>query len=94
MATELIKTRYEELYYWTSEHKAEVDFIISNNDNEIIPIEVKSGFSREKKSLKVYIENYKPKISIRLSPRNFTKDGSFANIPLYAIPFLTWKNKY
>ena len=93
VASELTKTGYEDLFYWTSNFEAEVDFIIFNNENEIIPIEVKSGLSRRKKSLNVYIEKYKPNMSIRLSPRNFTRDGELANIPLYAIPFLNWKNK-
>ncbi len=94
VATELTKAGYEELFYWSSDYEAEVDFVISDNENDIIPIEVKSGFSRHKKSLKVYIQKYKPKISIRLSPRNFIKDENFINIPLYAIPYLNLNHKY
>ncbi len=90
VAAELTKTGYEELFYWASNFEAEVDFIISNNENEIIPIEVKSGLSRQKKSLRVYSEKYNPNLLLRLSPRNFAKDGNLVNIPLYAIPFLNY----
>ncbi len=88
VSNELIKIGFEELFYWTSNFEAEIDFIISNNKNNIIPLEVKSGLSRQKKSLKVYADKYKPELLIRISPRNFTKDCSFVNIPLYAITFL------
>ncbi|MCK5672183.1 MAG: DUF4143 domain-containing protein, partial [Spirochaetales bacterium] len=87
-AAELMKAGFEELFYWTSNYEAEVDFVISTNENIIVPIEVKSGMSKQKKSLKVYEEKYNPEIMVRVSPRNFVKDGVFVNIPLYAIPFL------
>ncbi len=88
-ASELIKSGFQELFYWTSKYEAEVDFVITNRDNKIIPIEVKSGLSRQKKSLRIYDEKYNPEIMVRLSPRNFIQDKNFVNIPLYAIPFLS-----
>ncbi len=73
-----------ELYYWSSEGKAELDFIIQR-DNDIYPIEVKSGESLKKKSLLVYINKYKPTLSIRCSPMNLKRDGSILNIPFYLL---------
>lgn len=87
-AAELIKAGFEELFYWTSKFEAEVDFIIPNNENTVVPVEVKSGMNKQKKSLKIYSEKYNPEIMVRLSPRNFMRDGNFINIPLYAVPFL------
>lgn len=87
-AVELIKAGVEELFYWTSKYEAEVDFVVSTNKNIIVPLEVKSGMSKQKKSLRIYEEKYHPEFLVRLSPRNFVKDGNFINIPLYAIPFL------
>lgn len=70
-------------YYWESERGAEVDFIIQRN-GAIIPIEVKSADNTQAKSLKVYIENYKPLYAIKLSAKNFGfKDGK-KTVPLYA----------
>ena len=40
-------------YYWESEGKAEVDFIIQDKTGHIVPIEVKSSENVKAKSLKV-----------------------------------------
>lgn len=71
------------LYYWTYGRNAEVDFIIYNNDG-IIPVEVKSGDNVRSTSLKFYINENKPKYSIRLSTRNFGFENNIKSIPLYA----------
>ena len=84
VANEIKKINEENLYYWTSKHDAEVDFILQNQ-NKLYPIEVKSGMSRNKKSLRSYADKYKPEKLIRISPRNFTIDNNFINLPLYAI---------
>lgn len=84
VANELINSGCKKLYYWTSKSDAEVDFIYEQN-NEIFPIEVKSGMSRNKKSLISYDNKYNPKLIYRLSPRNFTKSEKFINLPLYAV---------
>jgi predicted AAA+ superfamily ATPase len=73
-----------DIFYWTSKSEAEVDFILSMDGN-IFPLEVKSGLSRRTKSLRIYAEKYSPQKVFRTSPRNFTEDGDFINIPLYAI---------
>lgn len=72
------------LFYWTAKSDAEVDFLMQYAD-EIFPLEVKSGTSTNMKSLRSYINKYHPKLSFRLSPRNFIKSGDFINIPLYSI---------
>lgn len=73
-----------QLFYWTSEGRAEVDFIV-DIDGSPLPIEVKSGQSTKKKSLLFYCKKYSPKIAIRASLMNITLNDSFLNIPLYAI---------
>ena len=83
VASELITTGKEKLYYWTSNNSAEVDFIFQKDD-KILPLEVKSGLNRNKKSLRRYAEKYHPEYIYRVSPRNFTKDNDFINLPLYA----------
>lgn len=84
-----------QLFYWTSEGKAEVDFIVDIHGSPS-PIEVKSGLSTKKKSLSIYCDKYSPKISIRISPMNSVLNGSLLNIPLYAINELPrlLNNKY
>jgi len=83
----LVHIDLEEVFYWTSKSEAEVDFIVPIG-NEIFPLEVKGGFSRRIKSLRVYADKYHPAVIFRTSPRNFTRDGDFTNIPLYAVSLL------
>ena len=70
-------------YYWESARGAEVDFVIQR-DGAIIPIEVKSADNTQAKSLKVYIENYKPNYAIKLSVKNFGFEDNKKAVPLYA----------
>ncbi len=84
VASELVANGTNGIFYWTSGNDAEVDFIIQK-ENEVIPIEVKSGLSRNTKSIRSYADKYKPKMLYRLSPRNFIQSGNFVNLPLYGI---------
>jgi len=83
VATELIASGNKDLFYWKSKSDAEVDFIIQSG-NEIFPVEVKSGLSRNLKSLRSYAQKYQPTFVIRISPRNFIEKNDFINLPLYA----------
>lgn len=70
-------------YYWESERGAEVDFVIQR-DGKLIPIEVKSADNTKAKSLKVYMETYKPEYAIKLSAKNFSFQDGKKTVPLYA----------
>lgn len=83
VASELVAGGVRDLHYWTSKSDAEVAFILQHH-NAIFPLEVKSGLNRNIKSLRSYADKYYPKRIYRTSPRNFTRDGDFVNIPLYA----------
>jgi len=84
VAQELASARDNSLFYWTSKSDAEVDFILESG-KEIYPLEVKSGSSRNTKSLQSYASKYNPGKIIRTSPRNLIQSDNFLNIPLYAI---------
>ncbi len=83
IAEELVHSGYR-LYYWASEGRAEVDYIIEQ-EGLIYPLEVKSGNSSKKKSLKVYGDTFHPTMLIRSSPMNLRKDGKVLSCPLYLI---------
>ena len=83
VAQQLVAYGYKDLFYWTSKSDAEVDFILQIN-NDVYPVEVKSGTSRNLKSLRSYANKYAPKFIYRNSPRNFIQSEDFVNIPLYA----------
>ena len=70
-------------YYWESKRKAEIDFIIKRDD-KLIPIEVKAADNVMAKSLRTYIETYKPTYAIKLSTKNFGYKDNIKTIPLYA----------
>ena len=68
--------------YWSSDGKAEVDFLIQHY-NEIIPIEVKSDENVRSKSLTQYYQTYQPKLRVRYSLKNLKLDDGLLNIPLF-----------
>lgn len=70
-------------YYWESERDAEIDFIIQREGN-IIPVEVKSADNTRAKSLKIYMDSYKPAYAIKLSAKNFGFEDGKKTVPLYA----------
>ncbi len=74
-------------YYYTFNNRYEIDFLLQYK-NEIIPIEVKSSENINNTSLKVYNEKYNPKIRVRFSMRNLTKDDNLINIPLFMVEYL------
>ena len=68
--------------YWSSGNQAEVDFLIQYQ-NQIIPVEVKSGESIRGKSLSLYRKQFQPSISIRFSLQNLRLDNGLLIIPLF-----------
>lgn len=63
---------------------AEVDFLLAYDDH-ILPLEVKSGLSKRKKSLQIYNQKYHPNVLLRASLLNLRQDGIVRNYPLYMI---------
>jgi len=78
------------LNYWKSKKDAEIDFLL-NIDGNVIPVEVKSATNTKAKSLKIYIEKYNPKYSIKISSRNFGFVNNIKSIPLYSVYLLSDK---
>lgn len=84
VAQTLTASIHSGLYYWKSEGTAKIDFLIDCN-NHILPLEVKAGTSRQKKSLLVYADKFEPHLLLRTSLLNLCKNGKVLNIPLYAL---------
>ena len=72
-----------ELFYWESESKAEVDFVIMKH-GKIFPIEVKSSENTRSYSLNSYIKKFNPDYAIRISGKNFGFENGIKSVPLYA----------
>lgn len=81
------KLKDKDLYYWTAEGsaKAEVDFIVQDDEKYIIPIEVKAVTAKHARSITQYCKYYDPEKSVLTS----LDDMSERIIPLYAF----WKFK-
>jgi uncharacterized protein len=71
-------------HYWTSDARAEVDFVLTLGDS-LLPVEIKSGNSLHSKSLRLYMERYHVEQSLRISPLNLRLDGGILNVPLSMI---------
>ncbi len=84
VAQELLATKQQKPYYWTSEGTAEVDFLLEE-ESEIYPLEVKSGASQKKKSLLIYKQKNTTAKLIRTTTMNLKHDGEIYNYPLYLI---------
>ena len=77
----------KQLYYWHREKRgssAEVDYLMELN-NQVVPLEVKSGSTGKMQSLNLFIEEKKSSKGIRISLENFSKYGKITVIPLYAV---------
>jgi predicted AAA+ superfamily ATPase len=75
------------VFYWENDRSkglAEVDFVIQH-EGEIIPVEVKASVNLKAKSLKTYMDYYKPKAAIRSSLSRFGRNKNLYEIPLYMI---------
>lgn len=79
-----LKVKGFETYYWESDGKAELDFLIQK-DIDIIPIEVKSNVHTKARSLDLYMKKYNPKYAIRISEKNFEFENGIKSVPLYAV---------
>ena len=84
VASALLTNGYKP-YYWESQGRAEVDFVIQNKQGEIIPAEVKSSENVRSRSLQQFVSKYNPPYSIRISTRNFGFENNIKSIPLYAV---------
>jgi uncharacterized protein len=79
-----------ELFYWHREARssnAEVDYVIVKN-GIVIPLEVKSGFKGGMKSMRLFMEERKSPVGIRLSQENFGSYGNILTFPVYAAGLL------
>jgi predicted AAA+ superfamily ATPase len=82
---QLLLKEDNDIYYWTNDNStSEVDFVIQN-DNEIIPIEVKSSENLKSASFKFFCEKYKPRRAIRTSLTDYKEESWMTNVPLYFI---------
>ena len=71
------------LYSW-QEQRSEIEFLHANED-QIIPVEVKSGWVKRSQSLNKYVEKYHPPYRTVFSarPLNIDAEHRYHHYPLY-----------
>ena len=77
----------ESLYFWAREERssmAEVDFVTTVGA-KIIPIEVKAGTTGHLKSLKMFVEEKKSIVGVRLSQHPLSLLDGVLSLPLYMV---------
>ena len=73
------------LYYYQSEGKAEVSFIIQNRNGKIIPIELVNKRLVKAKSLSLLLSKYEIEDSFKITEENFSRKKNVYSVPVYAI---------
>ena len=72
------------LYYYQSEGKAEVPFVVQTRAGKIIPIEVVNKNISKAKSLSLFMSKYNISEGIRITEENFSVKKNVRYIPVYA----------
>lgn len=73
------------LYYYQSDGKAEVNFIIQNRMGKIIPIEITTKTMSKAKSLSVFMKKFTVIEGFRITENNFSTKKDIRYLPIYAI---------
>lgn len=69
-------------YYWSSENRAEVDFLLQQGQF-VIPVEVKAQNRISGKSLSVYTTKFSPPLKIRYSINNLKVNDGLLSLPSF-----------
>lgn len=72
------------LYFWRGKNQYEIEFLIEEN-NHIIPVEVKNAKRVTSKSLNAFMEKYNCPYAYRISMKNFGYENKIKSVPLYAV---------
>lgn len=73
------------LYYYQSEGKAEVSFVVQNRIGKVIPIELVNKNMSKAKALTLFMNKFNIKEAVRVTDDNFSVKKGIKYIPMYAI---------
>lgn len=73
------------LHYWGSACEAEIDFVISDKQGNIVPIEIEYTKNEAAKSMSEFTKKYMPSYVINITAENFKKEKNIKYVPLYAV---------
>ena len=81
-------TAYVPYYYSNVKSRNEIDFLIQIK-GAVIPIEVKAEENLQSKSLKAYVDKFKPEYAIRTSMKDYREQDWLINMPLWCVSGLS-----
>ena len=84
IAKTLMEAGYS-LYYYQSQGKAEVNFVIQNRMGQIIPIEITTKLMSKAKSLSVLMKKFTVQEGYRITENNFSTKKEIRYLPVYAV---------
>lgn len=83
IANTLVNNGYN-IYYYQSDGKAEISFVVQNRLGKVIPIELVNMKLTKAKALSLFMSKYKLVDAIRITENNFSRKKGIKYIPLYA----------
>lgn len=79
----LCRSKGFQLYFWESEARARVEFLMKSSEEET-PVELRISSNSKRKSIGVFLEG-KPRRFLRIGFENYYSTDVMRNVPLYAI---------
>ncbi len=77
--------RYEPYYYAKTNSTQEIDFLLQDGEDEIVPLEVKAETNVKAKSLRQFVADNQSKKTFRISMNDYKEEEWVTNILLYAV---------
>ena len=77
--------RYEPYYFSKSKSTLEIDFLIEDDEDNVVPIEVKAETNVKAKSLRLFVQDNHSQMAYRISMNEYKPEEWLVNIPLYAV---------
>ena len=80
--------KYAPCYFAKAKSTQEIDFLIEDEEDHVIPLEVKAETNVKAKSLRQYVLENNPFLAYRISMNDYKQEEWLVNLPLYAVNIL------
>ena len=80
--------KYAPCYFAKAKSTQEIDFLIEDEEDHVIPLEVKAETNVKAKSLRQYVLENNPFLAYRISMNDYKQEEWLVNLPLYAVNLL------
>lgn len=77
--------RYEPYYYSKAASTQEIDFLLQDDEDAIVPLEVKAETNVRAKSLRQFVADNQSSKAFRISMNDYKEEEWVTNVPLYAV---------